>query len=804
MTRQDSNKELCLNLLKEDTEEQVINLLHQAGYWDNPDVWLPYGGRDNNFNTIGNQSSVADSALVEKIINSVDAVLMGECGLSGIQPSSPNAPQSISEAVAQYFGDNRSTVHSMGHISNWSNQKRRKESNRITVATTGAKQKPSITIVDDGEGQTPESLPNTLLSLDKQNKIDVNFVQGKFNMGGTGALRFCGDHNLQLVISRRNPSLLPNRTPDGLSECWGFTVVRREDPTDAKRLSTYKYLAPNAGRVLSFQSDALPLFPEANTAYIRETGWGTAVKLFEYKMQGSSHILRKGGLLQRLDLLLPKIALPIRLHECRDYKGHAGSFDTTLSGLSVRLHDDRSDNLEPGFPTSGVLTIRGEKMTTEIFAFKHGKADAYKKSEGIIFVVNGQTHGTLPNMFFNRRSVGMDRLRDSILVIVDCSGISGRSREDLFMNSRDRMEHGELLGAIEHDLVLNLKDNQNLRDLKERRRRELAEAQLKDSKPLKEVLESVLRKSPAMAAILGGKGRLPDPFRPSTVKPDHPFQGSQYPSFFRFKGKRYGHELRRTTAINMRSRIVFETDVENTYFSRSQDTGQYDLRIPDSELHLNGMSPSHTLNLQDGVATLNMSLPASVEVGDSFQCELSVHDETMAESFVNSFMITVGPFQQPSGRPVKPTPPKRPQGLDIPELVRVYEEQWETHKFDKYSALKVVHDQLGDDLASEFYTFYINMDNVYLKTELKATKEHLEVVNEKWVCGMVLVGMALLQNDTNTEPSESESGEGDPRNRYDVAPEDEVYRVTKSIGPILLPMIGDLGALASDTADGSN
>ena len=48
----------------------------------------------------------------------------------------------------------------------------------------------------------------------------------------------------------------------------------------------------------------------------------------------------------------------------------------------------------------------------------------------------------------------MSRLEDSILVIVDCSNISGRSREDLFMNSRDRMERGEFLRAIEKELEL--------------------------------------------------------------------------------------------------------------------------------------------------------------------------------------------------------------------------------------------------------------------------------------------------------------------------------------------------------------
>ena len=66
----------------------------------------------------------------------------------------------------------------------------------------------NLTITDCGEGQTPRKLPLTIMSLSKSNKMYIPFVQGQFNQGGTGALRFCGKHNLQLVISRRNPKLL--------------------------------------------------------------------------------------------------------------------------------------------------------------------------------------------------------------------------------------------------------------------------------------------------------------------------------------------------------------------------------------------------------------------------------------------------------------------------------------------------------------------------------------------------------------------------------------------------------------------
>jgi hypothetical protein len=66
-------KELCLGLIKADSEEEVIHLLSDAGFWDMQPYWRYYGDYENNYNTAGNQQARPDPALVEKLINSVDA-----------------------------------------------------------------------------------------------------------------------------------------------------------------------------------------------------------------------------------------------------------------------------------------------------------------------------------------------------------------------------------------------------------------------------------------------------------------------------------------------------------------------------------------------------------------------------------------------------------------------------------------------------------------------------------------------------------------------------------------------------------
>jgi hypothetical protein len=266
-------KALCLALMKADSEQEVIDLLKGAGLWDDKKLWRFYGDYENNYNTIGNQQGRPDAALVEKVVNAVDARLMNECLVRGINPEGPQAPQSIRQAVAMFFDDEyRPDSPNAGQVKNWPNTKRTETARWLTLVATGAGAKtgnPCFTISDLGEGQTPERMPDTFLSLTKSNKLRIPFVQGKFNMGGTGVFEFCGPNGLQLIVTRRNPKILKGKPEHPSDTQWGFTVVRRENAgTGPIRNSVYTYLAPVGaaahpaqGGVLRFTAASMPIFP---------------------------------------------------------------------------------------------------------------------------------------------------------------------------------------------------------------------------------------------------------------------------------------------------------------------------------------------------------------------------------------------------------------------------------------------------------------------------------------------------------------------------------------------------------------
>src|SRR5258708_20081366 len=209
MNNNDARK-LCDALLLADTEEEVITLLKGAKVWDNPKCWRLYGDSENNFSEAGNQQSRSDAALVEKLVNCIDARLTNECLAMTIDPEGAKAPKTIRQAVAQFVEKHpKPDSEAAGRVRDWTSEFRSKVGRDITLAATGFRPregKPCFTISDHGEGQTPDRFPDTLLSLNRSNKLRIPFVQGKFNMGGTGVLKFCGRNNLQLVLSRRNPA----------------------------------------------------------------------------------------------------------------------------------------------------------------------------------------------------------------------------------------------------------------------------------------------------------------------------------------------------------------------------------------------------------------------------------------------------------------------------------------------------------------------------------------------------------------------------------------------------------------------
>jgi|JI10StandDraft_1071094.scaffolds.fasta_scaffold15990_1 hypothetical protein len=774
-------KDLCLALVQCETEEEVIEILKREKYWDNPENWQLFGGDENNYSIIGNQQSKPESAIVEKIINSVDAMLMGECLSKGIKPDSDEAPQSIKDALSNYFKIFE------GKLTNISAQERSKLAENIGFVATGQKTNPNYAIFDKGEGQSPVRLHDTILSIRKSNKLRIPFVQGKFNMGGTGVFRFCGEKNIQLVVSKRNPAIAQHES-DPMREYWGFTVIRRDDPSPGARSSNFKYLAP-INQILFFQSDDLPILPSAYPEpYGKSLQWGTYIKFFEYKIGPGLRTNILFDLYNKLSVLMPQIALPVRLYERRkNYSGN--SFETVLSGLSVRVDEDRSENIEDNFPTSGSMTVSGQKMKYSIYAFKKGRHEKFTKDEGIVFTINGQTHGYLSKAFFNRKGVGLNYLADSILVILDCSEIDGRERENLFMNSRDRLSTCPLKTEIENELEDVLKKHPGLGILKDKRRKEEIESKLSDQQPLADILQDILKKSPTLSRLFVQGMKLKSPFNMGGATDADEFQGQEFPTVFSLS-KKYNNQTPKQAHLNSKCRVEYKTDVANDYFDRSKDPGTFKLYVNGNE------SENRDINLWNGYAYLNVFIDKS-NIGDLIHFRSEVNDISRVQPIVEDFYIKVteplAKKESESGQRKKPasdkpgTDSKKPDGFSLPNIIEVSRDNrtghsWEEQGFNEESALLVKGSE------QDGYDFFVNIDNIHLLSEVKPAKtSDIQVLQAKYKFGLVLVGLSIL-NDENKKAKNEEQDESN--NIFTL-----VAQLSKAISPVIIPMIDTLGAL---------
>ncbi len=130
-------------------------------------------------------------------------------------------------------------------------------------------------------------------------------------------------------------------------------------------------------------------------------------------------------------------------------------------------------------------------------------------------------------------------------------------------------------------------------------------------------------------------------------------------------------------------------------------------------------------------------------------------------------------------------------GINIPQPVDVYEEDWEKHGFDKFSAVKLRTDSTVDDENEDVqeYIFFINMDNIYLKSEMKTSSYDAYFVKARFKYGMVLIALAIIYDTKKKREPENEE---EPEEKEENI-EDRVKRFCDAIAPVLVPMIEYLG-----------
>jgi hypothetical protein len=207
--------------------------------------WYPVGGERGNAGRI-KLASRPINPIAERTINAMEAIIELHRQREIARKPQLNAPGSPREAVMRYFElpplDQLPKMATRAAARSPREQARAvARFIRVQLQWDKKLREFTVSIEDDGIGQAPAQVHETLLSLGSSNKADKRYLIGVFGQGGSSAF---AASEFSCVVSRRAPDLL-NGDADGV----GWTIVKHVFPK-GRRDDYFAYLAAHPdGRV---------------------------------------------------------------------------------------------------------------------------------------------------------------------------------------------------------------------------------------------------------------------------------------------------------------------------------------------------------------------------------------------------------------------------------------------------------------------------------------------------------------------------------------------------------------------------
>lgn len=657
----ENSEKVFEEFLHAETEKEITRIIEKYEL-DKTEFWHPYGDQQSNYTIVGNQSSTAEGGLAEKKTNGVDAYLMLACMLKGIDPEGPDAPKSFKEALEVFWGIEN------GDISNLTKEQEREFLDHLIVIATSKERKIwselkkdekelCIAVFDYGEGQSPNRLPNTILSLLKGNKHKILFTQGNHNQGGSATLNHGGAFSYTLIISKRNP-LIPsqfNDPNDDSIEYWGWTLIRQEiRPNETTPIFTYLSINSEVPRFYKESIAILPTILRGDEAkldlnynssctsaipYTKEIDGGTYIKLYNYQLEHKGPLVShyKYDMGQRLY----DTGLPFNLIDCRKNKFNN---DTIFRGMKKILEDDMKTSSETrliadNFPDKVDFNIKIDNplggneiiQKVEMTVYALNKRDSSKKNESsivggspIVLTLGQQIQGKLDSRLIS--NAGLSSIKNSLLIVLEFPDINPVFKKDLFMTDRERLLDKAPKEEIKKNVRTYLINSEKIKEFKNARLEEsLNESLSADNEELVGLMDKWAEKNPEILNGLilgellprvgikngegtktGGKtgGGGGGPKITPILKPE--------PDFFTpiLKANERGIYIKKATQKKP-FKIIFNTDAPENYFTRTKNKGV-------CEIFINGekVVDHYQTNMNPGKFMISFTLDNTAKLGN--------------------------------------------------------------------------------------------------------------------------------------------------------------------------------------------
>lgn len=771
-------KKLFMQLYSASTEAEVDAVIEKHPKFEDSQNWRPLGDNLSNIGIIQNQQGQPAAALIEKVTNAIDAILMRRCLEEGLDPKGPKAPANMEEAIGRFFPRGL-----------WGQRKLYDAQARdIQLLAHGPRGETSLVIYDAGEGQEPDRFPETFLSLVRGNKKDIRFVQGLYNMGGTGAIVFCGSKKYQLIGSRRYTG----------GENFGFTLIRRHPLVDAEESEKiapwYEYFMP--GGVIPQFAMKQPLDLGLRG---RRFETGTVIKMYSYRLPPGIRANISQELYQSMSEFMIRPALPVWVADSAERYQRTNVLERTLVGLSRSIDQKASKVVEKRVSLEKETEFGKLPIECIVFRADAGDKEDYKKAREslkkqffqngghVLFSVNGQVHGSW-SMQFISRSLGMPLLKHHLLVLVDCTYLHTGFRNDLFMASRDRLAQSEQTVLLRETLRSALKGSE-LAQIHEQRKQALGVRGGSATKTISSYIGSLGRNSALKRMIAGhldagaldqnagqggsntrrgGRGRKQGGAKGDGVGEEVGFKGRRFPTKFELdppSGRIDSAPAARIPPGASRS-VRFKTDVEDEYFTRSKDRGTLEVSLlgihhgeggkgkkrgvkkrgSSSPLEMSDVLHLEQVGPENGTIRLKMKPTEKVRVGDSIQMQATLSGQLT--DITETFWVRIVERRPRAEKGPSDDLPGLPDPILIArEKSSGIDRTWEeaiAGGVEGVSEEMVVYPTMGEEKVEQIF---INMDSTVftkMRDEQKGqSEEGYEHLRTRYIASMYLHALLL-------------------------------------------------------------
>jgi hypothetical protein len=357
----------------------------------------------------------------------------------------------------------------------------------------------SVLVRDFGTGLRRERMPDTILSLNTEAKLQEFEAIGQFGHGGSSSLAFCESC---LIITKP-------RFETGDREFYWTLIFPEREQAESKQDVIRKWFC---------DSDQLPLigkiedFPELASAFP-----GTSIWHFGYNRGG--WIKRIAGPEQsnpwgRLTRLFFSYPLPFEI------RGRFARTDTetgrrTVKGAYYRIVEQASDvnivEYKSGEKAER-LTVEGQNygdFSVHVFVFKESGALAnYVDSRHpVVLTLNGQNHGEMTRTVI--ANANLPEIASSTIVEIRLDRLEQEALGEIISNSREAPKNTAFTRALRDLLTSLLQNDEGLVASERKRQEDKARKSSADlSRKMSEFLSRILSNAKGGPDI-GGGGTAP-------------------------------------------------------------------------------------------------------------------------------------------------------------------------------------------------------------------------------------------------------------------------------------------------------